>query len=269
MVSRPSWAPESVDIDRPNVARMYDYFLGGFHNFPADRELAEQTIAAFPQARVTARANRGFLRRAVNYLAELGVDQFLDIGSGVPTVGNVHEIAQATLPGSRVVYVDIEPVAVTHSRQMLADNPNAIAVLADLRRPEEILGHPEVMATLDFSRPIAMLMVAVLHFVSDDDVPPNVIGQLRQAFTGGSWLALSHATFDLVPAEVGAKVQALYRQTASPMVGRSRAQVTALFDGYSLVEPGVVLAEDWEPGRVADVANPQRSPVWVGLGRAR
>lgn len=256
-------------MDLPNVARMYDYFLGGFHNFPADRELAEQAIAAFPQAPATARANRNFLRRAVSYLVEQGVDQFLDIGSGVPTVGNVHEIAQAARPQSRVVYVDIEPVAVTHSRQLLADNPNATAVLADLHRPEEILGHPEVVATLDFSRPVALLMVAVLHFVPDDDVPPAVIRQLREAFSGGSWLVLSHGTYDVVPEEVGARVQALYRKTSSPAVGRSLAQVTALFDGYSLVEPGVVLAEQWEPGRLADVAEPERCPVWVGVARAR
>jgi hypothetical protein len=268
VMSRPSWVPASVDVDRPNVARMYDYFLGGFHNFAADRDLAEQTLATFPQARLTAQANRAFLGRAVSHLVDQGVDQFLDVGSGVPTVGNVHEIAQAAAPHSRVVYVDIEPVAVTHSQQMLAENPNATAILADLREPEEILGHPEVAALLDLSRPVALLMVAVLHFVPEDDVPSAVIGRLRRALGAGSWLVMSHGTNDFTPPELTARVGALYQRTNSRAVGRTRQQVTQLFDGYSLVEPGIVLVEQWQPGRVADVAAPERCPIWVGVGRA-
>lgn len=267
-MGRPWWAPENVDVDQPNAARMYDYFLGGFHNFAADRVLAEQTIATWPHVPAIARANRAFLRRAVTYLAEQGVDQFLDIGSGVPTVGNVHEIAQSIRPRSRVVYVDIEPVAVTHSRQVLVDNPDATAVLADLRQPQDILGHPEVRELLDFSRPVGLLMVAVLHFVLEDEVPLAVIRQFRDAFGGGSWLVLSHGTSDFAPAELVEQIESLYRRSTSPAVGRSLGQVRTLFDGYDVRAPGIVLADQWQPGVAADVEEPERCPVWVGVGRA-
>jgi hypothetical protein len=264
---RSSWALTDVDVDRPNAARMYDYYLGGFHNFAADRELAEQAMAAWPDVPTIARVNRVFLRRAVAHLVEQGVYQFLDIGSGVPTVGNVHEVAQALQPRSRVVYVDIEPVAVTHSRQILADTPHATAVQGDLQRPESILAHPEVTRLLDFSQPIGLLLVAVLPFVVDDDLPREVIGKFRQAFTGGSWLVVSHITNEFISPELTAKIEGLYRRSTSPIAWRGHQQVEALFDGYRLVDPGVVLAERWRADPTDDADQLQPCSVWAGVGR--
>src|SRR5256885_7961686 len=155
-MGQPDWAPEGIDLSRPSVARAYDYTLGGAHNFAVDRDFARHLLAAVPDMRITARANRAFLHRAVRFLVEAGVRQFLDIGSGIPTVGNVHEIAQAAAPDARVAYVDIDPVAVAHSRQILAGNPGATPVPADLRRPDDNLGHPEGRALLDFDQPLAL-----------------------------------------------------------------------------------------------------------------
>src|SRR5579884_3165576 len=148
-MAAPHWAPRDVPLDRPSAARMYDYYLGGFHNFELDRQMAEQAIALWPELPLIMRANRGFLRRAVNYLVTQGIDQFLDIGSGIPTVGNVHEVAQRANPNARVVYVDIDPIAVAHSRAILGDAPNVAVIQADLREPESILGHPKVTGLLD------------------------------------------------------------------------------------------------------------------------
>ncbi len=167
----PPTPPPGVSTDIPSVARMYDYFLGGYHNFAADRQAAERVLAQFPDTRFIAQANRAFLRRAVTFLGEQGIAQFLDIGSGILTVGNVHEIVQAGNPNARVVYVDSDPVAVIHSETILADNPNAAAVRADARQPEAILAHPEVRRLLDPARPLAVLLVALLHFVTDDRKP--------------------------------------------------------------------------------------------------
>src|SRR5262245_18583728 len=159
------WIPEGVDVDRPTAARIYDYLLGGFHNFAADREMARATIAAIPDAAVQAQANRAFLHRAVRLLVNEGIRQFRNLGSGIPTLGNVHEIAHGVAPESRVVYVDIDPVAVEHSRHILADNDRATAIHADLRQPERVLAAAETREVLDFGQPIAVLAVAVLHAV--------------------------------------------------------------------------------------------------------
>ncbi len=266
---RPSWVTTDVDVDRPNPARMYDYYLGGFHNFAADRELAEQAIGAWPQVPTIARVNRDFLRRAVTYLVGQGVDQFLDIGSGVPTVGNVHEVAQGLAPKSRVVYVDIEPVAVTHSRQILAGNPRAVAVRGDLRQPQAILDHPEVRGLLDFSRPVGLLLVAVLPFIAGQELPQRVLGQLRRGLAGGSWLVLSHITSEFISPELTAKVDGLYRQSTSPVTWRDRDQVRGLFDGYDLMDPGIVLAERWRPDDAGPDQGREPCSVWAGVGRCR
>ncbi|ONI88376.1 hypothetical protein ALI22I_18600 [Saccharothrix sp. ALI-22-I] len=245
-----SWVPSSVDLDRPSAARMYDYYLGGSHNFAVDREAAKSVEQIFPGMSGAARANRSFLRRAVRYLLSQGIDQFLDLGSGIPTVGNVHEIAQQTNPQARVVYADVEPVAVAHSTALLADNPAAIAIQADLRDPESVLADAEVRAMLDFDRPIGLLMVAVLHFVPDADEPHKAIARYREEMAPGSFLAISHGSWDGVSQEglqSGEQVNAIYRRTDSPLVLRTGEEIAAFFTGMEVVEPGVVPLAEWRP----------------------
>ncbi|MGM1065275.1 SAM-dependent methyltransferase [Saccharothrix sp. Mg75] len=245
-----SWVPSSVDLDRPSAARMYDYYLGGSHNFAVDREAAKSVEQIFPGMPGAARANRSFLRRSVRYLLDQGIDQFLDLGSGIPTVGNVHEIAQQANPLAKVVYADVEPVAVAHSTALLADNPLASAIQADLRDPDSVLDNDEVKRMLDFDRPIGLLMVAVLHFVPDADDPKTAVTRYREVLAPGSHVAISHASWDGISAEGiegGEQVNAIYRKTDSPLVLRSGAEITAFFEGLDVVEPGVVPLAEWRP----------------------
>jgi S-adenosyl methyltransferase len=245
-----------INTSVANSARIYDYLLGGKDNFPADREVAEQVLAVVPVSRMVTRQNRTYLRRVVRYLAaEAGIRQFLDLGSGLPTQGNVHELAQAVAPDARVVYVDNDPVVVTHGRALL-EGDNTLVVQADLRQPEEIVGHPQVRQLLDFDRPIAVLLVSVLHFVSDQQDPCGVVARLRQAVPAGSYLAISHGTADLPVrpdlsqvemAEMAVKTAELYRAAALPFAFRSKAEVTRLFEGWELVPPGVVFIQSWRP----------------------
>ncbi|MEJ2211651.1 MAG: SAM-dependent methyltransferase [Anaerolineae bacterium] len=188
------WIPPEIPLDKPNPARIYDYLLGGYHNFEQDRAVAEQMVQIYPDLFLTAQVNRSFLRRAVTFLLAQGIDQFLDIGSGIPTMGNVHEVAQAANPEAHVVYVDVEPVAVAHGRTMLAGNERAAAIRADVREPEAILAHPEVKRLLDFERPVGLLMVALLHYVIDDAVAYRAVERLRRAMAPGSYMALAHTT---------------------------------------------------------------------------
>jgi SAM-dependent methyltransferase len=240
----PDWAPEGLDVNVPNAARMYDYALGGCHNFAVDREFADHAETVMPGAKRIAHANRAYLGRVVQWLADAGVTQFLDIGSGIPTLGNVHEVAQDAAPDSRVVYVDIDPVAVEQSRSILAGNPRATVVEGDLRRPGEILRHPEVTELLDFSRPVAVLMIAVLHFVSDDDDPAGIIARVGDALVPGSYLALSHAT----PVHEDLQtIRQMYQRTSTPLHMRTADQVAALLTGLHIVEPGVVPVTRWHP----------------------
>ncbi|HEX7661190.1 MAG TPA: SAM-dependent methyltransferase [Pseudonocardiaceae bacterium] len=235
-----------------NSARMYDYFLGGSHNFSIDRKTADMMDSVYPGTRMTARANRAFLRRVVKYLVSEGVDQFLDLGSGVPTVGNVHEIAQAKLPGARVVYVDVEPVAVKAAQRLLADNPDATTIRADLRDTHAILNHPDLRALLDLSRPVAVLVMSVLHFVPDSDDPNAVIADYRDAIVPGSFLALSHGTdapvrAETVPASAMEGLMKIFAANESSVTLRSPERITQLFEGFELVEPGLVPIFDWRP----------------------
>ena len=266
-MQRPDWAPESIDIERPSVARMYDYYLGGSHNFAVDRAAAQAMIAAVPTASLMAQANRAFLRRAVQYLAAQGVRQFLDIGSGIPTVGNVHEIAQQLAPDSRVVYVDIDPVAVAHSREILAGNEQTTVIQEDLRNIEQILHHPEVEKLLDFSRPVAVIVVAVLHFIPDSDNPAGVIGRLREALAPGSHLVLSQASDDGRTEAERAEAEAVYRKTDNPLFVRSHAQLTDLFAGFELVDPGVVWVPLWRPEALDNTEEAEQSVFIGGVGR--
>ena len=244
-----------INTGVPNPARIYDYLLGGKDNFPADREIAEQMLAIAPVAREVVEDNRKFLRRAVEVLADAGARQFIDLGSGLPTQGNVHEIAQAAAPGSRVVYVDNDPMVVAHSRALLAGD-NTVAIEGDLRQPDKVLGHPEVRELIDFGQPVALLLLAILHFVPDDEDPFGIVAHYRDALPAGSHLAISHGTRDIPQrpdlspeemADMGAKVEQLYQLTTASLVTRTRAEVERFFDGLELLEPGVVEIQRWRP----------------------
>jgi len=234
---------------------MYDYYLGGSHNFAADRALAEENMRVWPDVAHIARANRAFLGRAVGFLSDRGVDQFLDLGSGIPTVGNVHDIAQAVNPKARTVYVDADHVAVAHAGSLLADQPNAAIVHADLRDPAAVLEDPAVGALLDFDRPVAVLMFSVLHFVVPADDPAGIIAAYRDATAPGSYLAVSHATNDYRPERAKA-TESIYSQASHQMIFRSREQVAALMHGYDLVPPGLVDMIHWRPDPADDTPDP-------------
>jgi hypothetical protein len=261
-----------TDQKPATAARIYDYHLGGTHNFPADRAAAQAVTERFPLTPAIARTGRAFLRRTVHYLADNGVRQFLDIGSGIPTVGNVHEIAQRIAPESRVVYVDIDPVAVSESLEILDGNANATAIRADARAPQAVLGHPEVRRLLDFDQPVGLLLCAVLHFVPDDAEAREAVGQLLAAVPAGSYLVVSHAgTEDSETADDVELIRDVYkRQTATPFRMRSRSEITGFFDGLELVEPGVVWSPQWrpEPDDPADfLDDPALSVGLCGVGR--
>ncbi|MDF2975296.1 MAG: hypothetical protein K0S40_24 [Actinomycetospora sp.] len=265
-VQRPNWAPDEVDVDRPSAARVYDYYLGGLHNFAADREMAARAVADWPELPRIMQANRAFLRRAVRHLAAQGIDQFLDIGSGIPTAGNVHEIAQAAVPGAQVVYVDIDPVAVAHARALLADDPRTGVVQADFTDVDAVLGDPITQSLLDLSRPVGVLVVALLHFVGDERGPAQVLARYRAAMAPGSHLVVSHASADGAPDRAD-EHQSLYRRTATPMTMRTRDEVAALLDGFTLVEPGIVFLPQWRPDDPVPAANPERFTGYAAVGR--
>jgi hypothetical protein len=257
--------PARIDTSRPNPARIYDALLGGKDNFPADRAAAHEILNVAPQARRGARENRAFLQRAVRYLAgEAGIRQFLDIGTGLPTQGNVHQVAQAVAPDARVVYVDHDPVVHVHANALLANHTTTIAVLGDLREPEVILGHPDVRRLLDFTRPLAVLLVAVLHFLRDEEDPAGIVARLREAMAPGSYQVVSHATGDFHP-DQGAKVTQVYQQASAPLVLRSRGQIARFFDGFDLVEPGLVEPVAWLPDK--GPVSPSAGGFYSGVGR--
>ena len=249
-IQQPEVAP-SADLrpDVPHPARMYDYYLGGKDNFPADREAAERALSANPEFRSTARSNRGFLQRAVRHVAEQGIDQFLDIGTGIPTAGNTHEIAQQADPQARVVYVDNDPIVLTHARALMAGmgRGRTDVLQADLRDPAGILAAAQVKELLDFDRPMALVLAAVLHFIPDEDKPYAIVGELLAALAPGSYLILSHGTADFIPAEIRDRVTGVYTKATAPLVGRSREQVQQFFGGLDLLEPGVVTVPLWRP----------------------
>jgi SAM-dependent methyltransferase len=266
MVERMSWVPEGVDVARPSSARIYDYLLGGGHNFAADRDTAEQLIKVLP-VRDMARLNRAYLRRAVLELVELGVRQFLDLGSGIPTVGNVHEVAREADPTCRVVYVDFEPVAITHAELLLADDRNATAVLADLREPEAVLAAPETRRMLDFDRPVGLLAVGVLQFIPDSDDPWAVLARYRDALAPGSYLALSHFTPDRMPKAMAAGA-GVFRNTAEPITPRTAEQVLRMLDGFDVIDPGLVMTPEWRPESPDEVGDdPGRANLYAAVGR--
>jgi DNA-binding HxlR family transcriptional regulator len=263
--SRPDWAPADVDITRPSVARIYDCYLGGHHNFAADRAVAEQSLKLLPETALRARAHRAFLGRAVRFLISQGVRQFLDIGSGIPTVGKVHEIVDHAGVVAPVVYVDIDPVAVAHAKQMLATHPTARVLQADARHPEAILDHPDVRI-FDFNKPIGLLMVALLHAIPDDDNPVGVVRAFRDRLAPGSFVVISHVTADSQP-ELRGISDSLSQQTTTPITTRTRDQVMEFFDGFDLVQPGLVWGPLWRPEAADPQIAPEHSWSYVGVAR--
>ncbi|MBB5806507.1 hypothetical protein F4560_006275 [Saccharothrix ecbatanensis] len=253
-VERPTWAPGDIDLSRPSIARVYDYWLGGAHNFAVDRAVGDKVLADVPVLRTNILNHRAFLRRAVRYMLSQGIRQFLDLGSGIPTVGNVHEIAQAADPGARVVYVDIDPVAVAHSRAILTGNELVGVLQTDVRDAQRVLKSPEVQGLLDFDRPIGVLMVALLHFVQDSEDPNGVVAAYREAVPSGSYLAISHAGYEegeWDPAWDDAKTT--YNRGVGEMRYRKKREVEDLFGGFDLVEPGVARLPLWHPESPDDV----------------
>jgi hypothetical protein len=265
----PGWVPPEIDTTKANVARVYDYWLGGSHNFRADQDVARAMIAVDPNIRAMMRANRAFLGRAVRYLIrEAGIRQFLDIGSGIPTEQNVHEVAQAAASGSRVVYVDNDEVAVAHSRLMLEDNPDATVIQADLREPAKILADPETQLLIDFTQPVALLLLAVLHFVPDEADPAQIMATLRDAVPPGSYLVICHACRDVRPDTADNATTVYNSRVAANLRVRTRDEIAALFDGFTLVEPGLVWIPEWRPDSPGDVPeNPEQFWALVGVAR--
>jgi hypothetical protein len=268
MAEEPDWVPPEIDTARANVARVYDYWLGGSHNFRPDQDLARSIVAVEPNIPAMARANRAFLGRAVRFLAAAGIRQFLDIGSGIPTEGNVHEIAQRADPGARVVYDDIDPVAVAHSKAILAGNPGAAVIQADLRDPGKILADHTVRHLIDVTQPAGLLLVAVLHVISDDDDPWQAVARLRDALAPGSYLVVCHATSESRPAVAQAIEKVYTRNVTSSSRIRSRADILRFFDGFDILEPGLVYMPQWRPDSPGDVpADPSQLWALAGVGQ--
>jgi SAM-dependent methyltransferase len=269
MTAETDWVPPGTDTGKANIARVYDWWIGGTHNFRADQDAARALIAVEPKIRAMARANRAFLGRAVRFLAdEAGIRQFLDIGSGIPTEQNVHQVAQQAAPGSRVVYADNDDVAVGHSKLMLDGIPHTAVIEADLRDPDGILGNPETRRLIDFTRPVGLLLVAVLHLIPDNDHPREIVAALRAALAPGSYLVISHSCRDTRP-EVTAAFQSVYNsRIAAQAAIRTHKEIIGFFDGFTLIEPGLVWAPEWHPDSPGDIPE-EPAQYWMkaGIGR--
>jgi hypothetical protein len=260
-------ALERLDTSVAHIARVYDYWLGGKDNFAADRAAGEATMAVYPGIRLSAQANRAFLARAVRHLTgAAGIRQFLDIGTGLPTANNTHEVAQATAPDSRIVYVDNDPLVLTHARALLTGTrEGATAYLdADLRQTDKILA--QAAATLDFSQPVAIMLIAILHYIEDLDQAREIVARLLDAVPSGSFLVITHAGVDLFPEEIGPFEEVLNQHLPGDQhVARTRDEVTGMFDAVRLLEPGVVRVSDWRPEPAEEPAAP--TTLWGGVGR--
>lgn len=247
---QPGFAPSEIDTSRPHPARMYDYYLGGKNNYLVDREAAAAVLRAVPEVRDIARGNRAFLQRAVRYLVgEAGIRQIIDIGTGIPTAGNVHEVARQIAPDVRVAYVDNDPIVHVHANALLTGQGNTSIVLGDLRDPGAILAHAKLRELIDPGEPIALLLVAILHFIPDQAAPGRIVATFRDALPPGSYLALSHGTGDFHDDAVVSGPVAVYDTATAPLVLRSYEQISRLFDGWDLVQPGLVQAPLWRPDR--------------------
>lgn len=260
--------PTDLKTDQPHSARMYDYLLGGKDNFPADRDAAEKAVLAFPTLRTAALENRKFLGRAVRHLVEeAGINQFLDLGSGLPTAENVHQVAQRHDPRSHVVYVDNDPIVLVHGRALLEEDERTTVIQADARNPQAILAHSGTRHLIDFTRPVGVLVVALLHFLTDEEDPAGIVSQLRQSLPPGSHVVLSHGTKDLAPEAATAGEQA-YRARGVPLTLRDKATFESFFTDMELLPPGVQVVSDWR-SEVPEDKRPAHAEVsWYGgVGR--
>jgi hypothetical protein len=255
-----------MDPAVPNVARMYDYYLGGRESRPVDREAADRVLAAAPQVRIAVRENRQFLERAVIFLAEQGIDQFLDIGSGLPTQRNVHEILAEVSPGSRVVYVDYDPQVVRRGQELLAGVDTALYVQGDVRDVASLCADPRVRAVIDVDRRVGVLLVAVLNFVGDDDDPAAIIGALRRCVPPGSLLALSHGAREQ-DSRTADSVERIYQRTSGQAVLRTKSELLRLLDGCVLLEPGLVYAAQWTVDANAPLGDPGTAMTLAAVAR--
>ncbi|MEH1125648.1 SAM-dependent methyltransferase [Micromonospora sp. CPCC 206061] len=265
-MDRPEWAPPDVDLNTPSAARVWDFFLDGAHNFAVDRQVAAEAIRFKPDLPELARAVRAFLRHSVRLMAHAGIDQFIDVGAGLPTVGNVHEVAARVNPQARVVYIDRDPVAVTHGKAMLAGNDRVAAIAGDIRDPAAFLKSPELSRLIDFDRPVGLLLCAVLHFVGDDADPAGCVATLVERMVPGSYLAIQHATHDAQSANTIQMLKYWNSQSPEPMTWRTRTEIAAFFHGFTLTEPGLVELTSWLPDEPAG-ADPARFASYAGIGR--
>jgi hypothetical protein len=257
------------DVSTPSPARMYDFFLGGKNNFRSDREAGAKVNAALGNVMThdIVWENRRFLQRAVRHLAGLGIRQFIDLGTGLPTQGNVHEVAQRVLPEARVVYVDNDPIVLAHGRALLATNATTTVITADVRDPVGILNNPDLGTLIDFSQPVGLLCVAIFHFIRDTDDPPGILAAFRERMAPGSYLALSHLTTDGPEADEIEQVIEVYKNATSPIVFRPRTEITQLFDGFDVVDPGITRPWQWRPE--CGVEGPQTEWLLAGVGSLR
>lgn len=263
----------SFDVSVPNVARIYDYLLGGKDNFAADRDAAGALLSHIPDAQRACYSNRGFLQRAVRFLAaDAGICQFIDIGTGLPTQGNVHEIAREVSPAARVVYVDNDPVVILHAKALLATSPGVAVVNEDLRNPEAIFGSPELKGLIDFDDPVAILLVAVTHFLTDDEL--YVIDQLKDAIPSGSYLVLSHISGDEVAEKPAEEARAIYERANAHVFPRSRGAINRLFHNMEFVDPGLVGVDSWRSapllqtiGWPGERTTTRRTLVYAGVAK--
>lgn len=265
------FTPEQIDTSRPHPARMYDYYLGGSDNYEVDREAAERLMKLAPDVRVSARANRDFLGRAVRTVVEeLGIRQIIDVGTGIPTSPNTHELARAAAPDTRVVYVDNDPIVSVHAGAKLTGAGNAEFVLADARRPEAVIGHPAVRELIDFDRPVALLLIAVLHFVKDEEDPAALVAALGGALPPGSCLVLTHGTSDFHEKRRVEEGTDVYRNATAQVSLRSHAEILSFFDGWDLTDPGLVQLPLWRPdGPVPEPGELRRVALYGGVGVKR
>jgi S-adenosyl methyltransferase len=260
--------PEGIDVSRPSIARIYDYLLFGKDNFAVDRAAAEKLIESRLDPRRLSLANRGFLVRAVRLLARRGISQYLDLGSGLPTSPSVHEVAREIIPDARVVYVDHDPIVVAHNDALLATRDGVITIRADVRDPDAVLGHDALASCIDLRRPVAVLLLSVLHFISQQEGAPGIIAKFRERMAPGSYLAISIGTSDGADPEMLAEATRTYAGARMPFTLRSLAQIMDFFDGFDLVGPGVVSLPEWRPGFDTD-RTPLKGPTVCGVAQLR
>jgi hypothetical protein len=269
LVEDPDWLPPEINTGVAHTARIYDYWLGGKDNFAADRAVGDAVTKAIPSTPLLARENRAFLGRAVRYLAEeAGVRQFLDVGTGIPTAGNTHEVAQSVAPESRIVYVDNDPIVLAHARALMTSDPDGATafIQADFREPDKILADPALHSVLDLTRPVGLMLVALLHFFGEEENPRGIVSSLVEALPSGSYLTVTNLTADFMDAGLAAEARKAGKQGGITYVPRSAAEVAAFFSGLDLVDPGVVPMHAWHPVGT-ELTDPHGATSYVAIGR--